>query len=243
MIKIQSLSKSYKAHRVIEDLNLNIKKGVVTGIAGPNACGKTTLIKCILGLVLPTSGALWIDGELADFHGAFRRKIGYMPQAPQYPGNLCLSELLDMLENLRGEKAPFRQDLISYFNLGKILKQPLDQLSGGTKQKVASVIAFMFEVPLIILDEPTVGLDPVASIQFKDLVLKRSQAGVTIVLVSHIMSEVQAMATEMAFMNEGKVVFAGGLKDLLAQSQTAHLEVAVTQLFASYQEKSVECQN
>lgn len=235
MIDIRSLSKTYNSRKVLRNLNLTIKKGSVTGIVGPNACGKTTLIKCILGLVVPTSGELWIEGSRTDSRGDYRRKIGYMPQTPSYPGNLCLRELLDMLENLRGEIALSRKELVHYFALENILDQPLEQLSGGTRQKVAAVIAFMFEVPLVILDEPTVGLDPLAAAKFKEFVLKKAQQGTTIILVSHIMSEIQQLASEMAFINEGEIAFSGGLEDLLKQAGTSHLETAVNQLFEIHQ--------
>lgn len=237
MIDIRSLSKSYGSHKILKNLSLKIKKGAVTSIVGPNACGKTTLIKCILGLVVPTSGELWIDGERTDARGEFRRKIGYMPQTPTFPGNLCLRELLDMLENLRGTPAQSRNEMVRYFGLENILSQPLAQLSGGTRQKVAAVIAFMFKAPLVILDEPTVGLDPVTSLHFKELVLQEAERGTTIILVSHIMTEVEKMATEMAFINEGEIAFSGALTDLLEKAGTPHLENAVTELFELHKEQ------
>ena len=236
MIEIRSLSKSYGICKVLGAIDLKITKGSVTGIVGPNACGKTTLIKCILGLVLPTSGEVWIDGQESDSHGEFRRKIGYMPQTPAFPAHLCLRELLNMLENLRGQAAPSRQTLVDYFGLDPILNQALDQLSGGTRQKVAAVIAFMFDAPIVILDEPTVGLDPIAAVLFKDLVLNRAEQGTTIVLVSHIMTEIEKLAGDMAFIDEGKIVFAGPIADLLRQAGVSQLERAITHLFETHKE-------
>lgn len=237
MIEIRSLSKFYGPHEILGTIDLKIKTGSVTGIVGPNACGKTTLIKCILGLVIPTSGEVLIDGEQTDCRGEFRRKIGYMPQTPAFPAHLCLRELLDMLENLRGQAAPSRQALIAYFGLDPILNQALDQLSGGTRQKVAAVIAFMFDAPIVILDEPTVGLDPMAAMLFKDLVLRRAEQGTTIILVSHIMTEIEKLAGEMAFINDGKIVFAGPIADLLLRAGVAQLDRAVIHLFETHKER------
>lgn len=237
MIEIKSLTKFYGSRKVLNNVSLNIKRGVITGIIGPNACGKTTLMKCLLGLVVQTEGEVWIDGEKSDALGAFRKKIGYMPQAPIFPQNLTILELLNMLEKLRGESANSREELIEYFGLKKILNQSLDQLSGGTQQKVAAVIAFMFNAPLIILDEPTVGLDPVTAVRFKDLVLARAKNGATIILVSHIMSEIEQMANEMVFINEGNIIFSGTIADLLKKTNSEKLERSVIRLFENMEDK------
>lgn len=231
MIAIKSLTKFYGSRKVLNNVNLMIKKGIITGIVGPNACGKTTLMKCLLGLSIQTKGEVWIDQEKSDALGSFRKKIGYMPQAPIFPQNLTILELLDMLEKLRGEPADSREELIEYFGLKKILNQSLEQLSGGTQQKVAAVIAFMFNAPLIILDEPTVGLDPVTAVRFKDLVLTRAKNGTTIILVSHIMNEIEQMANEMVFINEGNVIFSGTIADLLKKTNSEKLERSVIRLF------------
>jgi Cu-processing system ATP-binding protein len=230
MIKIHSFSKNYGPHHVLNAVDLEIRKGSIMGIVGPNACGKTTLIKCLLGLVMPTSGEIFIDNEKLDRQGRFRKKIGYMPQIPSYPNNLCLVELLDMLENLRQTPAPRREELINYFDLKSALHQPLEQLSGGTKQKVSAVIAFMFDPPIIILDEPTVGLDLLTSIYLKELILKAVGKGTTIIFVSHIIAEIEKLATEMTFIDEGRVVFSGPVASLLQKMNAVQLEQAIAQL-------------
>ena len=237
MIEVRSLVKFYGARKVLNNLSLNITKGSITGIVGPNACGKTSLIKCILGLAVPTTGEIWIDGKKVDGLGEFRRKIGYMPQTPTFPGNLCLRELLDMLEDLRGQSASSRAELINYFALEKVQNQSLDQLSGGTRQKVAAVIAFMFNAPIIILDEPTVGLDPLTAVHFKDLVLSRAQQGTTFIFVSHILPEIEKMAKEMIFMNDGEIVFSGSIQALLQQTGTPQLDRALITLFENHKEQ------
>lgn len=231
MINIKSLSKSYRSQKVLSDLNLEIPRGGVTGIFGPNACGKTTLIKCLLGQVFPDTGEIWLDGQKSDGGAFFRKKIGYMPQTPVFPAHLSFRELLNMLEKLRGHPAAERNFLIEYFQLHSILHRPLEQLSGGTKQKVAAVVAFMFQPPIVLLDEPTVGLDPLAAIAFKDLVLEKARDGVTILFVSHIISEIEKLADSMTFLNEGKALFMGSPEDLLKKTGSERIEKAIVKLF------------
>ncbi len=231
MIKIQNLSKSFKKHHVLRNLNLNFETGKITALVGPNACGKTTLIRCVLGLVIPSQGQIFIDQEPQDSNGVFRKKIGYMPQVPSFPGNLSSLELFAMLEDLRKEKSSQKEKLIQHFHIENVLKQPFEQLSGGTKQKIAAVMTFMFDAPIIILDEPTAGLDPLSIVRFKELLTKKVSQGTTVVLTSHIMTEVEQLAHNLVFINEGSLVFSGKKNQLLEKTQTTNLENAVIQLF------------
>lgn len=230
MIEIKGLSKSFGSKQVLKEIDARFVSGRVTGIVGPNACGKSTFMKCLLSLVLPTSGEVLIDGARTDPRGDFRRKIGFMPQTPVFPKHLCLDELLTMLEKLRGEPAATRRELLQYFELNSFLHQPIQQLSGGTQQKISAVIAFMFNAPIIILDEPTVGLDPVTAVHFKDLVVQRARQGALILFVSHIMSEVEQLADELAFMNDGRIAFFGSVQDLYRKTDTENLERAIVRL-------------
>lgn len=231
MIAIDRLVKTYGKHEVLRGIDLVVRDGLVTGIAGPNACGKTTLIKTILGLVVPDRGEIRIDGELTGGESGFRRKIGYMPQNPRFPVNLSLHELMTMLEDLRGEKSAVRHELVTYFSLNSCLDKPFGHLSGGTKQKAAAVIALLFDPPVVILDEPTAGLDPLSSVRFKDLVRRKSQEGKTIVLVSHLMSEVEQLATDIVFMSEGEIAFSGTVDSLRSKTGEADVERALARIF------------
>ena len=154
-----------------------------------------------------------------------------MPQAPSFPDNLSLHELMAMLEDLRREKATRREELVSYFGLSSILDQPFGQLSGGTKQKVAAISALMFDAPLIICAEPTAGLDPLSRVHFKDLLRSKAREGKTIVLVSHLMSEIEQLASSLVFLAEGKVAYSGGVNELRDSVGEPDLERAVTRLF------------
>lgn len=234
MIQIDRLSKSFKEKKVLNQLSLTLKTGEITAIVGPNACGKTTLIRSILGLVIPDSGTIAFDGVPQDSAGQFRRAIGYMPQVPAFPNNLTARELFDMLEDLRQEKGVFKQELIDYFSMESRLDQPLELLSGGTKQKMAAIMAFMFNAPLVILDEPTAGLDPLSIIRFKELLFQKAKAGTTIIFTSHIMTEVQHLAQNLVFMTEGQLIYSGEIAPLLQKMNVTHLEAAITQLFEEH---------
>ena len=238
MIEVKGLSKSFKSKIVLRDINLNLKTGSMTALVGPNASGKTTFIKCLLGLVIPTAGEIFINGKRPDRAGQYRAEIGFMPQTPLFPPHLTPKEFLTMLEKLRGHPAVSRRALEEYFHLPPFLNQPFHQLSGGTKQKVAAVMAFMFNPPLIILDKPTVGFDPATNVSFKDLVLKRAEEGATVLLVSHILGEVEQISRDLVFLEDGRALFSGPHERLLRQTGAASLERAVIQLLESEKGRS-----
>src|SRR5262249_45260569 len=151
---------------------------------------KTTLIKSILGLTRPDAGAILVDGlNIIGDGDAYRARIGYMPQAPRLPEHLTGTEVLALLRDLRGADAPVDESLIDAFDLRGELAKPLRTLSGGTRQKVNAVAAFLSRPALLILDEPTAGLDPVASGVLKDHIREARAAGATFIVTSHIMSE------------------------------------------------------
>lgn len=209
MIEVQNLVKNYKNISALAGVSMTAQKGKVTGFIGPNGCGKSTLIKSILGLVIPDSGEVLVNNKSIRNQDEYRKFIGYMPQSPAFPENLTVREVLFMLEDLRDQKAILKDELIQLFELESQLDKQVSQLSGGTKQKVSIVVALMFDPEIIILDEPTVGLDPLQAIRFKKLLKSLVVKNKTIILVSHIISEVELLVDEMVFMLDGKVKFAG----------------------------------
>lgn len=231
MISIRGLTKSYGTQTVLKNLDLEIAPGRITGVAGPNACGKTTLVKCIVGLTVPESGEIHINGEQAKSDGEFRFDIGYMAQSPNFPPNLSLRESMDMLTHLRRRPAIARDETIQSLGLQTVLDKPFASLSGGTRQKVAAAVAFMFDAPVIILDEPTAGLDPVASIAFKNFARRKAQEGKTIIFVSHFLTEIDQLATDVVFLNEGKSIYSGSVDSLKARKKQGSLEDALISLF------------
>jgi Cu-processing system ATP-binding protein len=231
MISVRGLTKSYGKHNVLRRLSLDISPGRITGIAGPNGCGKTTLVKCIVGLTIPEAGEIQVGGQLADRNGEFLYKIGYMAQSPNFPPNLSLRESMDMLAHLRRRPASARDEAIESFGLGEILDKPFASLSGGTRQKAAAASAFMFDAPVIILDEPSAGLDPIAGIAFKEFTKRKAQEGKTIIFVSHFLTEIEQLASDIIFLNEGTSLYSGSVDALKERENTKSLEAALIGLF------------
>ena len=230
MINLVDLEKSFGRLHVLRGLNLSIENGQVTAIVGHNGSGKTTLIKSILGLTRPDGGRIIFDGRELGDDAAYRARIGYMPQEARFPENLTGAEVIAMLKDLRDTGAAPDEELVAAFDLEAELQKPLRTLSGGTRQKVSAVIAFLFRPEFLILDEPTAGLDPVASSILKDKILRERGEGRTFILTSHIMSEVEELADHVVFLLDGRVRFAGRTDDILHRTGQQRLERAIAHL-------------
>ncbi|HET7622193.1 MAG TPA: ABC transporter ATP-binding protein, partial [Gemmatimonadaceae bacterium] len=214
MIEVNQLEKRFGALQVLRGLDLAMGRGRVTAIVGPNGAGKTTLIKIILGLTRADSGSVRIDRQPIDANDSYRSRIGYMPQIGRFPENLSALDLMALLRELRGAKGSVDEELIDRLRLADELRKPIRTLSGGTRQKVNAVLAFLFRPDILILDEPTVGLDPISSGIVKDKILAERGAGRTVVLTSHIMSDLEELADDVAFLADGRIGYAGTLFDL-----------------------------
>jgi len=229
MIQISNLHKKFGKLIVLDGLDLEIKSGGIFAILGPNGSGKTTLIKSILGMVIPNSGEIKIDDESVLKQWNYRNQINYLPQIANFPANLSVKELIAMVKNLRPKEAN-EKDLISLFGLEPFLDKKLGNLSGGTKQKVNIVLTFMFDSDLIILDEPTTGLDPIALIHLKEIIQKEKEKGKTILITTHIMSLVEEIADKIVFLLDGKIYFKGTVNQLKTQTNQTNLEHAIANL-------------
>jgi Cu-processing system ATP-binding protein len=227
MIEALKLEKRFGTLLALKELDLRLPKGRITAVLGPNGSGKTTLIKCILGLVRPSKGEIKVFDAVVGKDPSYRKRIGYMPQNASFPPNLRLGELVTLMKELRREKKVYDEELFKAFGLDSMLDKPLYALSGGFKQRLSAALAFLFNPDLLILDEPTVGLDPIARSQLLKKIRNTRQDGKTILLSSHIISEVEALAEELLFLLEGDAFFAGGLKTLLEEQGAARLEDAL----------------
>ncbi len=229
MICIHDVYKRFGALPVLRGLNLALTPGRVTAIVGPNAAGKSTLIRCILGLSRPDRGTITLaDGRNVRLPAA-RAALGYMPQQPSFPENLTGHEVLAMLDALRPEVAP-DSALLERFQVAGQLDKPVRTLSGGTRQKLSAVIAFRYRPSLLILDEPTAGLDPLAAAVFKSTVVAARDTGATILLTTHVVAELAVLADEIAFLLDGAIRFAGPVTALLNTTGAATLDEALAAL-------------
>ena len=229
MVNIQNLHKKFGKNQVLEGVDLTINHSGIFAILGPNGSGKTTLIKAILGMVIPDKGVISVLEENIKGNPAYRHKIDYLPQIANFPNNLKVKELIKMIKDLRGntdEDMP----LIELFKLAPFLDKKLGNLSGGTKQKVNIVLTFMFDSPLIILDEPTTGLDPISLIRLKELIQAEKAKGKTILITSHIMSFVEEISDEIVFILEGKIYYKGPVSGLKTKTSQPNFERAIASI-------------
>jgi Cu-processing system ATP-binding protein len=197
---------------------------------GPNAAGKSTLIKCVLGLVRPDAGRITVLGQPVGRDPGYRHAIGYMPQIARFPENLSAAELFAMLRDLRGATTDLDDELVTKLGLESQLDKPLRVLSGGTRQKVNACLAFLFRPTMLILDEPTAGLDPLSSAILKDKILAARAEGTTVVIASHVMSELEELCDDVAFLLDGVVRFMGPIRELTSTTHQVNLERAIAAL-------------
>ena len=232
MISFLGLRKRFGALDVLRDVSLDVRPGAVTALVGPNASGKTTLIKILLGLTRADAGDVRIDGGAADIPGAYRSSLGYMPQAARYPENLTVRDVIELVVALRPDAAR-DEELIGAFGLELAMGKKVGTLSGGTRQKVNAAIAFLFRPAMLILDEPTAGLDPVASGILKEKIRRAREGGCTVLVTSHVLTELEELADDVAFLCDGTLRFAGSVTALLRRTGQVRLEAAVAALMLS----------
>jgi Cu-processing system ATP-binding protein len=229
LVALRGLTKRYGTRTVLRGIDLDLPRGVVTAIIGPNGAGKSTLNKALLGLVRPDAGTIRFDGVDTAGQIAHRARIGYMPQTPRFPESFTAGDVLTLLEDLRGE-GPRDRALIDALELGPMLTQPTRALSGGQRQRLNAAAAFLFVPDLLLLDEPTAGLDPIASGVLKDKIRAVRKEGRAVVITSHILSELEELADRVVFLHEGQVRWSGPLAELLAGTDARTLERAIAQL-------------
>jgi Cu-processing system ATP-binding protein len=212
MIRIEHIRKRFKRLQVLDDITAEFNKGQVISLVGPNGSGKTTLIKTILGMVRPDSGKIYFDDVVVSTDYHYRQNIGYMPQIGRYPDNMKVGQMFTMLKDIREVKHEYLdEDLITKFNLLSIYDKSMRTLSGGTRQKVSAALAFLFNPQVLILDEPTAGLDPLSSEVLKAKIIEQKNKNKLILISSHILSDLDELTTHVMYLQEGKMQF---LKDM-----------------------------
>jgi Cu-processing system ATP-binding protein len=228
MIVTENLSKSYGKVKALSDVSISFNKGEAITLIGPNGSGKTTLIKCLLGLVISDSGNILFDGKKIKGGYQYRNKIGYMPQIGRYPDNMTIAQIFELMLDLRQKKMnEVDHELIHSFGLDSMMSKRMRTLSGGTRQKVSAAIAFMFNPEVLILDEPTAGLDPVASEVLKEKIKKEKELGKLIIVSSHILSDLDELITQIVYLQEGKIYFQKSIEQLRADTGEEKLSKAI----------------
>lgn len=208
MIRIENLKKRFKKLQALDDINVLFSKGQVVSLIGPNGSGKTTLIKSILAMVKPDSGTIYVDSKPINGDPFYRSRIGYMPQIGRYPDNMKVGHLFRMMKNIRKvADDDLDTDLLVKFNLVSIFEKPMRTLSGGTRQKVSAALAFYFNSDILILDEPTAGLDPLSSEILKEKIMQEKKKNKLILITSHILSDLDELTTHVMYLQEGKMIF------------------------------------
>ncbi len=228
MIEIKNLTKKFNSFTALKGVNLNFQNGQSVALIGPNGCGKTTMIKCILGLNVVQDGDVLVDSKSVKEDYRYRESIGYMPQIGRYPENMTIGETIQMIKDIRRTPdAELDTELLEAFDLPKIYDKKMRTLSGGTTQKVSAVLAFLFNPAVIILDEPTAGLDPLATEVLKRKIIQEKNKGKLIIITSHLLSELDDIITEIVFMNEGQVVVHQSVEDLKVQTNTQKISEGI----------------
>ena len=227
MLDISNLSKRFGKLSALDDISLTMNRGRTISLVGPNGSGKTTLIKCILGLVLPDQGSLRLEGKEVLSQWNYRHKIGYMPQIGRYPDNMKIFQVLDMIRDIR-KKGSTDEELIEAFDIPKIADKSMRSLSGGTRQKVSACLAFLFDPEMLILDEPTAGLDPLASEILKDKITREKKKGKLILISSHILSDLEELTDDVLYLIDGKIRLYQSVEALKANTgeQTLNKSIA-----------------
>jgi Cu-processing system ATP-binding protein len=235
MISIDNLTKRFGQLYALNSVGVALESGKAYALIGPNGSGKTTLIKSILGLVVPTAGKICFLGKDISHDPDYRQHIGYMPQIGRYPDHMRIGDVIAMMADVRQTKNGLDEELVEAFKLHKLFHKRMHTLSGGTRQKVSAVLAFLFRPAALILDEPTAGLDPLAAEILKEKIISERQKGKLIIITSHILSELDELTSDVIYMCDGILQYQDSIAQLKKETGEARLAKAIAGLITQRQ--------
>jgi len=230
MIDLIDVNKHFGKLQALIGINARFIEGECIALIGPNGCGKTTLIKSILGMVIPDSGDVLINGKSIENQFEYRKQIGYMPQLGHYPQNMTIGQVISMIQTIRTDVKMCDTELLEKFSLTEMYDKKMHTLSGGTTQKVSATLAFLFNPKILILDEPTAGLDPLAADILKDKIIQEKKNGKLILITSHLLDELDELITQVIYMQDGEIVFHKNVSDLNSETGTTRVSRAISQI-------------
>ena len=240
-IVFEGLGKRYGKQWALRGVNARFAPGEIVMVIGPNGSGKTTLLKCLLGLVRSSEGAITVNGTTIGTDPTYRAGVGYMPQYAEFPRELTVDQLLRMMNDIRDARSGSTDDrLIAQLGVDALLDKRISALSGGMRQKVSAVLAFRYRPNILVLDEPTAGLDPVSAKKLLDAVMRAKRDGTTVLITSHIMEEVQRLGDRVAYLEDGRLRFALPPETIIEVTGETSLAVALPKYLAQLPAQHVE---
>ncbi|MBW2216240.1 MAG: ATP-binding cassette domain-containing protein [Deltaproteobacteria bacterium] len=209
MIHVENLTKYFDDFCAVDQINLDIQKGEILGLLGPNGAGKTTTLRMLTGFLTPTSGDIRVKDYSIDEHTLeIKKLLGYLPESAPLYHDMLVFDYLDYVANIRSigkdKKMPRIRQLADLCGINEVMHKPISQLSKGYKQRVGLAHAMMNDPEILILDEPTSGLDPNQIVEIRDIIKEIGKTK-TIILSTHILSEVEATCDRVVILNQGKI--------------------------------------
>ncbi|AJC25542.1 MULTISPECIES: ABC transporter ATP-binding protein [Bacillus] len=228
IVVTHDLTKKYKKHTSVDGLNLRIRRGEIYGFLGPNGAGKTTTIRMLLGLIKPTKGNIEIFGQnLNKNRLQILQRIGSLVESPTYYGNLTGYENLEAVRRLRGLPEQRVNEVLETVRLSRVANRLTKEYSLGMKQRLGIAVALLSSPDLLILDEPTNGLDPSGIQEIRELIKELPKSGMSVIVSSHLLSEIDQMATQVGIINNGRMIFQDSIASL-HQKRKPLLKVGVS---------------
>jgi len=221
MLELKKIKKKYNDFYALDDLNMDIADGALFGLVGPNGAGKTSAIRVITGLMYPDSGSVMIDGiDAIKYPSKVKRLIGYVPDYFGVYDNLTVSEYMEFFATsfeISGLKARKRcMELLEQVELADKINYNVDSLSRGMQQRLCLARALIHDPKFLVMDEPTSGLDPIKRYEFKEILSELQAQGKTILISSHILSELAEICTDIGVIEQGRIILTGNVDEILS---------------------------